>query len=301
MGEVAGREPSRVERRTRFVQILRTTPARTVCPNFYVLSHANGCGFAPACDYCYLRSTLWYLDAPRVFTNVDDLVGDVRAWIARDDLESTVLNSGNLSDSLGLERERPLAARLVEEFRSEAERKGRPHALLLVTKGGREETAPLAGLAPSPNVIVSFSLNSPAAAAIHERGAPPVEDRLAAARALKAAGWRLRIRIDPMIVGYRYADLAARVGGLAPERLTLGCLRADRGLLRKGNGVFSALEPLEEPDGLARYPLADRIHMYREAIDALSGGSPVGLCEETADVWTAVGLDPETKTCNCAT
>jgi spore photoproduct lyase len=292
---------SRVERRTPFVQILRTTPSHTVCPNFYALSHANGCAYDPTCDYCYLQSALWYLDRPRVFTNVDDLVAEVRAWIARDGLETTMLNTGNLSDSLGFERERPLAARLVELFRSEAERKGRPHSLLLVTKGGRDAVAPLAGLAPSSNVVVSFSVNAPEAAAVHERGAPPVGERLATARALKGSGWRVRIRIDPMIAGCAYADLATLVGDLAPERVTLGCLRADRGLLRRGNGVFSALEPLEEPDGLARYPQADRIRMYREAIEALSGRSPVGLCEETADVWAAVGLDPEAKTCNCAT
>ena len=55
--------PSRVERRTQFVEILRRTPPRTICPNFYALSHANGCAFAPACDYCYLQSALWYLEA----------------------------------------------------------------------------------------------------------------------------------------------------------------------------------------------------------------------------------------------
>jgi spore photoproduct lyase len=292
--------PLTAVRRTPFVQILRTTPTRTVCPNFYVLSHANGCAFAPNCDYCYLRSTLWYLDAARIFTNVEDLVGEVRTWIARDALESTVLNTGNLSDSLGFERERPLAVRLVELFRAEAERRGRPHALLLVTKGGLREIAPLAALAPTPNVIVSFSVNAPSAAAAHEPGAPPVHERLAAARALKDAGWRLRIRVDPMIAGHSYADLADRVGELGPERVTLGSLRADRGLLMKGNGVFKALEPLEDPDGLARYPVADRIRLYRDALEALEGGTEIGLCEETADVWEAAGLDPEAKTCNCS-
>ena len=301
MDETSRAAPSHLARRTPFVQILRTTPSRTVCPNFYVLSHANGCVYDPACDYCYLRSTLWYLDRPRIFTNVDDLVAEARTWIARDGLESTMLNTGNLSDSLGFERERPIAARLVELFRSEAERKGRPHALLLVTKGGRDAIAPLAGTAPSANVVVSFSVNAPEAAAVHEPGAPPVDERLAAARALKDAGWRVRIRIDPMIAGCGYADLASLVGDLAPERVTLGCLRADRGLLRRCDSVFAALDPLEAPDGLARYPRAERIRMYREAIEALSGRSTVGLCEETADVWTAVGLDAEVKTCNCAT
>lgn len=292
--------PLHATRRTPFVQILRTTPARTVCPNFYALSHANGCAFAPICDYCYLQSSLWYLPNARLFTNVDDLAEDVRAWIARDDLESTVLNTGNLSDSLGFERERPLVARLVELFRSEAERAGRPHALLLVTKGGRDEIVPLAGRAPSANVIVSFSVNATDAAAAHETGAPPVDERLAAARMLREAGWRVRIRIDPMIAGYSYAGLAARVGDLAPERVTLGCLRADRNLLRRGDGVFTVLETAPEKDGLARYAFDDRLGMYREAIDALGGRSTVGLCEETEDAWTAAGLDPKSKTCNCA-
>jgi DNA repair photolyase len=300
MPETEPRAPKLAERRTPFVQILRTTPARTVCPNFYVLSHANGCAFAPACDYCYLRSSLWYLETARLFTNVEDLVSDVHAWIARDHLESTVLNTGNLSDSLGFERERPIAARLVELFRVEAERKGRPHALLLVTKGGRREIAPLAGLEATPSVIVSFSVNASDAAAAHETGAPPVLERLAAARMLKNAGWRIRIRIDPMIAGHSYADLAALVGGLAPERVTLGSLRADRNLLSRGNGVFAALEPPAEKDGLARYAFADRVRMYREAIDALAGRSVAGLCEETAEAWAAAGLDPESKTCNCA-
>lgn len=88
---------------------------------------------------------------------------------------------------------------------------------------------------------------------------------------------------------------------LAPERVTLGCLRADRGLVKKGNGVFAALDPLEEPDGLAWHPFADRIRMYRGALDALANRVPVGLCEETEEAWTAVGLDPESNACNCAT
>ena len=37
-------------RSTRFVELFRTTPPKTVCPNFYVLSHANGCAFQPHCD-----------------------------------------------------------------------------------------------------------------------------------------------------------------------------------------------------------------------------------------------------------
>ncbi|MCX7806424.1 MAG: hypothetical protein N3A38_14750 [Planctomycetota bacterium] len=210
---------------------------------------------------------------------------------------------GNLSDSLAFEDDRPLASELVELFRREAEARGRPHTLLLVTKGGTKECARLFDAKPCRNVIVSFSVNSPAAAGRHERGAPPVADRLAAAGRLKKAGWRVRIRIDPMIMGFDYGWVARRVKEIRPERVTLGTLRAERNLLRRvggnGNGIFGRLERTDDPRSLARYPLDERLTLYRQALAILKGVCPIGLCEETPDVWDALGLDAAAKTCNC--
>ncbi len=288
------------ERRSKFVDIFRTTPTNTVCPNFYVLAHADGCSFAPQCSYCYLKSSFWFLRAPEVFTNLEKMTGEIRAWLAKDDLESYVLNTGNLSDSLVFEEARPLVTRLVELFRSEAEAKGRKHALLLVTKGGRRECGPLLNVRACRNVIVSFSVNSPEAARDHERGAAPVEDRLAAARELKARRWRVRMRIDPMILGYDYAWLIEQLRQLAPERVTIGSLRAEPNLPKYvENGLFDALEPPITPKGLARYPTELRLALYRPAVEALRGTCPLGLCEETPDIWDALGLDKDAKSCNC--
>jgi len=288
------------ERKTRFVELFRTTPANTVCPNFFVLAHANGCRFAPLCDYCYLKSTFWHLPGPEAFTNVDDLIRNVRAWIAKDDLECYVLNTGNLSDSLGFEEVRPLAAELVRVFREDAEAKDRPHALLLLTKGGRRECATLLAEEPCRNVIVSFSVNHADAAARYERGAAPVAERFEAACELKRRGWRLRMRIDPMILGYEYAEVAREVAAIEPERVTIGTLRAEKSLPRfVGNGIFAALEPPHEEKGLSRYPLEQRLALYRQAIDVLRPVCTIGVCEETREVWEALGLDADAKTCNC--
>ncbi len=288
------------DRRTKFVDILRTTPTDTVCPNFFVLSHANGCTFSPQCSYCYLKSSLWHVQEQQAFGNTEKLLDEVRAWIARDGLESYVLNTGNLSDSLCFEPFRPLIRELVELFRSAAEMKGRPHALLLVTKGGRAECKPLLEAKPCRNVIVSFSVNSRRAAARYERGAAGVEDRLAAAAELKRLGWRVRIRIDPMIAGYDYMWVLGQVRALAPERVTLGTLRAEPNLKRRiGNGIFSALESSSRPNGLARYPNGVRLAIYGEAVATLAGVCSIGLCEETPDIWVAVGLDTAEKACNC--
>ena len=288
------------ERKTKFVDILRTTPTDTVCPNFYVLTHANGCAFSPGCSYCFLKSSLWSLAGPHVFSNVEKMVKEVKGWIAREELESYMLNMGNLSDSLAFEESRPLVAELVEVFREEAQAKARKHTLLLVTKGGERECRPLYGVEPCGNVIVSFSVNSRQAARRHEKGAAPVTERVKAAAELKGRGWRIRMRIDPMIMGFDYGWIIGEVKGLAPERVTLGTLRAEPNLFRHiGDGLLKDLEAPAREGGLARYPKERRVGMYREAVRELLAVCPVALCEETPDVWDALGLDKDAKPCNC--
>jgi len=287
------------DRRSPFVDIFRTTPAKAVCPNFYVLSHANGCAFRPQCEYCYLKSSLWHLGGPEAFSNVDRMVDEVRRWISRDGMESEVLNTGNLSDSLAFEPVRPMISRLVDVFR-EAEAAGRRHALLLVTKGGVGQCRALLESPPCANVIVSFSVNTPQAAQRYEQGAAPVPDRMEAARRLRHAGWRVRIRIDPMFAGFDYGGVTQDVRALGPERVTLGSLRAEPHLLRViDHGLFEALEPPAEKGGLSRYPLAVRLGLYRPAVEALRDTCSIGLCEELRDVWDALGLDADARCCNC--
>ena len=285
-------------RKSKFVEIFRTTPPKTVCPNFYVLAHANGCGFAPLCTYCYLKSSFWHLRGQHAFTNRAAMLREIRAWIRRDNLESYVLNAGNLSDSLSFEKHRPLMADLVELFRREAV--GRPHTLLLVTKGGLKESRALLKTKPCANVAISFSVNNPDAAAKHEAGAAPAKDRLEAARRLKKRGWRVRIRIDPMILGFDYGWVTRQVKALKPERVTLGTIRAEHNLDRfVKTPLLRALERPSDPKSLARYPLNKRLKMYRDAIRILGRTCPIGLCEETYDVWHALGLNTEAKPCNC--
>lgn len=284
-------------RKSKFIEILRTTPVDTVCPNFFVLAHANGCTFD--CEYCYLKSSLWHQGSHVAYSNVDAMREQVRKWIAKDDLESYVLNSGNLSDSLAFESQRPMVRELIEEFRV-AERSGRKHALLLLTKGGMAECENLMELEPCANVIVSFSVNSPEAAARYEKGAASPQERLAAAAQLKARGWRLRMRVDPMIAGFEYQWTFDQVRRLAPERVTLGCLRAEASLPKfAGAELFAELAPATKPKGMARYPRPVRMALYRQGVATLLPICQVGLCEETPDVWDELGLDKEAKCCNC--
>lgn len=288
------------ERKSSFVDIFRTTPPKTVCPNFYVLIHANGCAFSPQCSYCFLKLSLWHQREHHVFHNVDKLVDDVRRWIAKSGLETYVLNSGNMSDSLAFEECRPLFKNLVDLFRTEAEAKGRPHTLLLVTKGGRTECADLLSTKPCANVVVSFSVNNSAVARRHESGAATMSERFKAAVLLKKKGWRVRMRIDPMMTGHDYTEVAKEVLRVEPERVTLGSLRVEPGLDRFAGGeVFKGVVMPLPGEKLGRYPFDLRVAMYRQAVDVLKGRCEIGLCEEPLEAWIALGLNHQDKTCNC--
>lgn len=287
-------------RKTGFVAILRSTPVNTVCPNFYVLRHAAGCSFSPQCAYCYLKLSYWSLSRPHVFSNVAKMLADVKHWLRQSQLESYLLNMGNLADSLVFEEQRPILPQLIELFRQEAEARRQPHSLLLVTKGGLRECQSLLGLPVCRNVIISFSVNARAAAKRYELGAALVSDRLAAARRLQQAGWRLRIRIDPIIAGFDYSRIADQVKKLAPERVTLGTLRAEVSLPRFiQKGLFAKLIKPRSHHGLARYRYRERLHLYQQVLNRLGNDSQIGLCEETPALWQALDLDFSAQTCNC--
>jgi spore photoproduct lyase len=280
-----------------YIALLRSTPARTVCPNFYLFDHARGCNFN--CSYCFLRDIEYNRKERRLFDDSERMIREVIDWVEKDKLETYLANAGNMTDSLSFENERPVWGMLIETMREHATAKGRPHCLLVVTKAGLGMCGAFLEHEPCPNVIVSFSINAPGAAKDHEPGAAPTAERLAAARKLKELGWRVRVRLDPMIAGYDYTDVVRAVAELAPERVTLGTLRADPTLLPevKDVEIFTKLnEP--EPESIARYPLDVRMGMYKTAVDLLPGIS-IGLCEETEDVWRELGLDYTNKTCNC--
>ena len=286
------------ERKSRFIRKLYPKPPQTVCPNMYVLDHANGCLFSPQCNYCYLKSTLGHMREHEAFTNVEQMAEEMRHWIARDDLDIYMLNAGTMSDSFSFEEVRPIVVQLVEVFRQYA--KGRPHTLLFLTKGGRRECQPLYSIEPCENVIVSFSVTHPDAARRFEKGAATIEDRLGAARELKALGWRLRMRIDPMFKGYDHTAIAEEVKALEPERVTLGSLRADPNLYRFiHDGTLDELEPPPGEGRPGRYPFEERLALYQQATAVLNGAFPVALCEEEAPMWDALGLDKEARPCNC--
>jgi len=150
---------------------------------------------------------------------------------------------------------------------------------------------------PSPQIIVSFSINSPAAAETYEHGVPSPDARLQAAKELADAGWRVRIRLDPVIAQVDlkdYEGITRRIGQTGFERVTVGTLRQFPGLHNYAKAA--PREGLKKaPDGRMRYSVEERVGIYKQIAEWL--GFQPALCKETVEIWALLGW--EFRGCNC--
>lgn len=269
------------ERKSKFVKLFDKTPEQVCCPHFYELVLSNGCPFD--CSYCYLKLTFRGNKHPVIFKNDWTQVEK-----ELDKVASGVFSTGELADSLAIVPS--LLPPAIEYFRSQSSK-----YLLLTTKSTNIRL--FTQLPPTPQVIISFSVNSPVAAQGYERLAPPPAERLRAAARLMELGWRVRIRLDPVILESgleHYRVICREIAILRPERVTVGSLRQYPGLHR-----FAPNTPKQgltkAPDGRMRYPLEVRLKIYRTVAEWL--GFQPALCKETQEVWQRLGWS--FYGCNC--
>ncbi len=268
-------------RKSKFVRLFDKTPDGVVCPHFYELILSNGCPYN--CLYCYLKLTFRGEKNPVLFTNPWEKVeGELEK------ISSGVFSTGELADSLALTP--PLLKPAISYFRKQKDK-----FLLLTTKS--ENIKILMEMEPTKQVMISFSINAVKAWEQFECKTPHPYQRLSAARKLKEAGWRIRIRIDPIIeeIGFNfYKEIVEKIRELGPESVTVGTLRQFPGLFR-----FEKQAPrkglLKSPDGRMRYSLSVRAAIYERIADWL--GSRPALCKETKELWEM--LEWKLNGCNC--
>jgi spore photoproduct lyase len=301
--------PFPLERRERFIKQFEGPDADSdiVCFRFWQLAHAWGCPFS--CSYCFLQANpfaRFRKDALRgmIYTNWRHMLDEVDVWLTA--RTPRVLVVGELQDGLAFDNAykavtgKPLTHHLVPLFAAQTR-----HRLLFLTKSTLVKHA--LALAPTPQVVFSWSVNADYVARRWESGAPSPGARFRAAGLMKESGWPVRVRLDPMVPyadgveHWRdgYAVAVERINALAPEMVTLGALRAtNRGGLRAAaakNGrpteLFDYLTE-KDPSGFKwRIPFARQVEMYRFALEGLDRGRVVpALCKEDASVWRAVGL-----------
>jgi spore photoproduct lyase len=255
--------------------------AGLVCNQFYQLILANGCPFN--CQYCYLRLTLGGNKGPVVFTNPWP---EVERQLEK--IPTGVFSTGELADSLAVTP--PLLPPALEYFRRQTAK-----FLFLTTKSTNIKL--LLGMRPTSQVWISFSVNAVKTWELFEKNTPHPQERLAAARRLKEAGWRVRIRIDPIIpeVGlHHYREIAGQVRGLAPERVTVGVLKHFPRLPR-GQRQEPWKQLAASPNGIKRYPSPLKARIFTSLAEWL--GFRPGICRETPGLWEELGW--QANGCNC--
>jgi spore photoproduct lyase len=287
-------------RKSNFVRLFDKTPPGIICPHFYILAHANGCPYD--CSYCYLQLTFRGKVEPVLFRNLDDLTREVRQFLEL--LEPSVLNAGELSDGLAFDHVTGLSRSIVPIFAAQSR-----HKLLFLTKS--DNVGRILDLEHGGRTIVSFSINAPPVSETYEKAAPPIEKRIAAAEKVKAAGYPIRFRIDPIIPvpGWQsmYEYLIDRILDVEPERITLGTLRYFPNVksfarkLGRDTSVFDFATERSREDGRYRVSLDKRLRVYSTLLERINDRIPVGLCKETERCWdvlnTKFGLDG--NVCNC--
>lgn len=283
------------KRYSNFIHFFDKTPPGIVCPHFFILAHANGCPYE--CQYCYLSLTLRHYPEPTVFSNTARMFQEVREWLLAEDRPS-VLNCGELSDGLAWDDSTELSRNLIPLFAAQNR-----HQLLFLTKS--TNISNLLEMTPCPQVVVSFSINAEEVARRYEKKSPPPLKRLEAACRLREAGWRVRVRLDPIIPienwETHYREIAAAINPVQPEVVTLGTLRFFKTLpnfARHGQEVFRYGTDHQDPDGRLRLAPELRLAIYRLLLETLTCAK-IGLCKETISVHEQLGLPGEKQSCNC--
>jgi spore photoproduct lyase len=295
-GFAAGKRRLVVQRhRGTFLQHCPAGTTGMVCCNYLVMSFASNCPFD--CSYCFLQDYLANNPAVKAFTNVADGLAEVDAVLRAHPERTFRVGTGELADSLALDHLTDLSCELVPFFAA------RPNALLeLKTKSDCIDN--LLGLDPKERVVVSWSVNAPAVVAAEEAGTIGLEDRVAAAARVQAAGYKIGFHFDPLIAhdgweeGYREAiqRIFRRLDTRRVAWVSLGSLRMTSGLkaaikARPQRGPLLTSELVPGPDGKERVWRGLRVKMYRRMLGWLrevDDRMPLYICMEPAGVWEKV-------------
>ena len=309
-------------------QPMATGPAwERRCYNFTkIMPYIGTCAFN--CAYCWFKDPLLL---PRVNVAFFDHFGGLLDRLRAEGATPTVFTFTQYkTDCFGLEHLTGFCRRVADVLQNEP-----GFFVQFLTKSSCVDSLLKA---PAPTkALVSFSINPPKIATEVDLGTASLAQRLEAAGRLSDAGYEVALRVDPMMVfpGWQqaYRDLAAEVvRHVRPSQVTFGTprfqsleevtrvaettpARSARRFMaeqlnlmvesKPGQSLTTDSESAYFKNMAVSYSDDTRLALYRNAVDAfraIDPGLSLGLCEESATVWEAVGLEwtgDRTKDCSC--
>ncbi|MBM3133816.1 MAG: hypothetical protein FJZ89_00700 [Chloroflexi bacterium] len=288
-------------------------PRGMVCAGFWKFTPETECLYS--CHYCYLTLTMRMIPYLRVASNLEKGLDEMEQVLRAEALQGrrAMFNIGELADGRLLDPITGLSLHLLPVL--DRYENGMLHVL---TKSGSSTIGNYlvnSHLARG-RVIHVASVNPQTIVDLTEDDTAPVADRLAALGELQRAGYRIRLRIDPIFdlrdfgrsetEAFRvYTELVEQIGEYCwPEMITLGSYRPNPQLLpllRRRYPHSPVLQVATHREG-AKRRTTNREVFYRhigEVIQQRLPGVHVALCKETVAVWERSGLSVKPLQCSC--
>ena len=275
-------------------EIVRDCPGTRhhICCGYKTIDLVEGCPLS--CSYCIMQA---YINTPgiRVTTNTDYITAQLDGLIDNEKTHILRFGTGELSDSLAVDRKLRLNAPLMDYF-------GNKRKAILELKS---KWASIDHLLPhiNPYTVISFSLAPQRMIDREERRTSSLIRRLKTLRKAQQAGAFVGIHLDPIVIydgfekDYEYLiDDIARIIDLDRVLwLSMGLLRFPPELydlfLKNGRNNLLAGEFGRGEDGKYRYPKGQRMKIYRMLSDRLKERNKdlfLYLCMERDDIWEYV-------------
>jgi len=274
-----------------FVKPCPCTPRYLGC-NYYVINLDLNCPMD--CSYCILQ---FYLEHPLITIPVNkvDLWRQLSDFLSANKERRIRIGTGELGDSLAMDHITHRSVELIEFFR-------RWPKAYLELKTKTTNIGNILKTDPANNIIIAWSLNSESRAEAEEHGAPPVKERIRAAREVVDRGYRVAFHFDPIIYtedwekGYKEVidNLFRKVEATRIAWISIGSLRfppALKSVIKRRfpqSGIIYE-EFIKGLDGKNRYFKPKRMEMYRKIVNWMQqkGGEnlPLYFCMESCEIW----------------
>jgi spore photoproduct lyase len=278
-------------RKTPFLMPCPAGSSKFACCGYLVLTLASNCPMD--CSYCFLQEYLADNPAFQVYANYTDSFDELDRLIANARGRSFRVGTGELADSLAFDSITSISRDLIDFFAAREN-------LTLELKTKTDEIENLLEVDPRGRVLVSWTLSADAVYRSSEHLTASPTARIAAARAVLDAGYRVAFHFDPLIA-YPEAErdyllLIDELLDVVPPNqisfISMGGLRMTprlRGAARvrfPGDQMLCGEDVLAS-DGRFRAFTPLRVSLYRALADRFRKAGteiPAYLCMEPASI-----------------
>jgi spore photoproduct lyase len=280
-----------MRRKTPFLMPCPAGSSKFACCGYLVLTLASNCPMD--CSYCFLQEYLADNPAFQIYANYTDSFDELDRLCANARGRSFRVGTGELADSLAFDSITGISRVLIDFFATREN-------LTLEFKTKTNEIENLLDVDPRGRVLVSWTLSPEAVYRTSEHLTASPSARIAAARAVLDAGYRVAFHLDPLIAypdaECDYLRLIDELLDIVPPKqisfISMGGLRMTPRLRSAARGRFPndpmlCGEDVLASDGRFRTFTPLRLSLYRalaERFKKAGAEVPAYLCMEPASV-----------------